>query len=209
MLRLLGRFGSINVRKALCAAEEAGVALAHEAEWGADGPGARALTEAGFRALNPNGLVPVLLGAGAPLWESHAIMRFLAETGGAGALRGGDARGRAAADQWLDWLATELNPAWRPAYLARIKGAAFPAEAAAASERDWNARMALLDGALAETGAWIAGETFTLADIALGLAAHRWRMTPIARPDLPAVADWLARLDARPAFARCAPADLP
>jgi glutathione S-transferase len=58
--------------------------------------------------------------------------------------------------------------------------------------------MAIVDQQLQRTGAWMTGASFTLADIVIGLSANRWRMTPMTRPDLPAVDAWLARLDARP-----------
>jgi len=60
--------------------------------------------------------------------------------------------------------------------------------------------MAILDGQLSRTGAYAAGEAFTLADIVLGLSVNRWLMTPIERPALPAIAAYVTRLTARPGF---------
>lgn len=55
---------------------------------------------------------------------------------------------------------------------------------------------------LQRTGAWAAGEPFTLADVVLGLSVNRWRMTPFAHPDVPAIDAWFMRLNQRPAFLR-------
>jgi glutathione S-transferase len=60
--------------------------------------------------------------------------------------------------------------------------------------------MAILDAQLARTGAYIAGNAFTLADIPIGLSVNRWFMTPLERPSLPAVAAYYERLGERPAF---------
>ena len=53
---------------------------------------------------------------------------------------------------------------------------------------------------LAATGAYVAGEGFTLADIVIGLSLNRWSMTPMARPGYPHVAAYLARLAERPGY---------
>lgn len=73
--------------------------------------------------------------------------------------------------------------------------------AVAASAASWNRHMRILDAQLAATGAFTVGSDFTLADLVLGLAAHRWLMTPIERPLLPAVLAWLASLAGRSPFA--------
>ena len=44
------------------------------------------------------------------------------------------------------------------------------------------------------------GPTFTLADIGLGLSANRWNMTPMERPNYPAITDYLKRLGRREGF---------
>ena len=69
-----------------------------------------------------------------------------------------------------------------------------------ASARGWNEHMALIETKLAATGAFIGGETFTLADIVLGLSVNRWLMTPIERPSLPCVAAYYDRLSTREGF---------
>lgn len=42
--------------------------------------------------------------------------------------------------------------------------------------------MTILDAQLAKTGAYVAGETFTLADIVLGLSTHRWFYDAVFTP---------------------------
>ncbi|WJI15800.1 glutathione S-transferase N-terminal domain-containing protein [Pseudoxanthomonas winnipegensis] len=195
MLKLLGKPTSINVRKVLWLAAELDLALAHDAM---DGPGdADAL-----RALNPNGLVPVLIDGSAVLWESNTVCRYLAARQRRHDLLPAEPLARARVEQWMDWQATELNGAWRPAFMALVRRTPLTQDASAveASISAWNRLMGLLDAQLATTGAFVAGADFTLADIVLGLSANRWRMTPMARPVLPAVDAWIARLETRAGY---------
>ncbi|MCY4756088.1 glutathione S-transferase family protein [Pelomonas aquatica] len=196
-MKLLGRLTSINVRKVMWTAAQLGLELDRE-DWGA---GFRSPQEAGYLALNPNGLIPVLIDGGFTLWESNSICRYLAAKAGATALLPAEPQARAKVEQWMDWQAGELNNAWRVAFMALVRGQPHAPEAVAASVASWNRHMAMLDAQLARTGAHVCGDAFTLADIVLGLSAQRWKNAPIARAELPAVDAWLQRLSSQPGFA--------
>jgi glutathione S-transferase len=207
MIKILGRPTSINVRKVLWTCDELALSIEHEPAWAAERP----TSDPAFLALNPNGLVPVLIDGGQALWESNTICRYLAAREGRVDLLPAAPLARARVEQWMDWQATDLNSAWRYAFMALVrKSPRFTdAQAVADSATAWNRQMALLDGQLAKTGAFVTGADFTLADIVLGLAAHRWRMTPIERPALPAVSAWLHKLEGRAAFRLHGGADTP
>jgi glutathione S-transferase len=195
MLTILGKVPSINVRKVLwtCRLLE----LPFELEpWG---KGERDPDVPAFLALNPNAQVPVLRDGDTVLWESNTICRYLAHDT---ALLPSDRLQRARIEQWMDWQATELNAAWRPAFMTLLRGSTqFGPEAVAAGVRDWNAKMTLLDRHLADTGAFVAGDAFSVADVVIGVSVHRWRATPIEHVELPAVAAYMARLSQRPGYA--------
>lgn len=204
MLKLLGKSSSINVRKVLWLCAE--LDLAHEQEeWGA---GYRSTQETGFLALNPNAMVPVIVDDGFVLWESNTICRYLAARERRTDLLPDSPRERAHVEQWMDWQATELNNAWRYAFmgLVRKSPAHQDAAACAASVAGWNRHMQMLDEQLARTQAFVAGADFTLADVVIGLSVQRWLATPIEthapRPELPAVQRYVERLLARPGFRR-------
>ena len=150
---------------------------------------------------NPNRMVPVLVDGDLALWESNTICRYLCTRYDGAALLPHEAGPRARVEQWMDWQATELNTAWRYAFMSLVRRSPAHTDAAQidASSASWNRHMGILDAQLAKTGAWAAGPDFTLADIVLGLSANRWLMTPMARPDYPHVAAWLEKLDARDA----------
>lgn len=200
MLKLLGKSSSINVRKVLWLCAEMQIAIEHE-EWGA---GFKSTQTPEFIALNPNALVPVLRDGDLVLWESNTICRYLAGRERRIDLLPAEPAERARVEQWMDWQATELNTAWRYAFMALVRQSPRYGDAAAcdASVAEWNRHMRILDGQLKKTGAFAAGGTFTLADIVLGLSTHRWFMTPMARPDLPSVTAYYERLSERAAFLR-------
>ncbi len=206
MLKILGRASSINVRKVLWTCHELGLEPVHE-EWGR---GELLLDAPAFRRLNPAGLVPVLVedaeGGQPPfvLTESNTICRYLAARHPASGLLPAGARERARVEQWMDWQATELNNAWRYAFMALVRRspAHTDGEAVQASITQWNRQMALLDSALSQTGAYVCGSTLTLADVVLGLSTERWLATPFEKPALPAVQHFHALLCRREGFLR-------
>ena len=196
-MRILGKASSINVRKVLWTASELGIAFERE-DWGS---GFRSTQEPEFLALNPNATVPVLVDGDVVLWESNTISRYLAARYGDGRLLPADALARAKVEQWMDWQATELNNAWRYAFMGLLRNSPAHQDPVqiAASIAGWNRQMGLIERHLEAAGDYVAGGTFSLADVVLGLSAHRWRKTPMdERPDYPAVAAWMARLEARP-----------
>ena len=209
MVRLLGKASSINVRKVMWTCAELGVPFERE-DWGS---GFRSTQDPAFVALNPNAMVPVLVDGDAVLWESNTICRYLATRygdGSAASLLPRDALARAKVEQWMDWQATELNNAWRYAFMGLVRGSPAHQDPVqlAAGIAGWNRQMGLLERHLEAAGDYVAGGAFSLADVVLGLSAHRWRKTPMdSRPDYPAIAAWMARLEARPAARACLPDD--
>ena len=199
MLKVLGKPTSINVRKVLWVCEELALPYALE-PWG---HGLRDPDTPEFRALNPNAQVPVLCDGDFVLWESNTICRYLAARAGRHDLLPEEPRARALVEQWMDWQATDLNSAWRYAFMARVRQHPdfTDAGADARSVAQWNRLMALLDRHLAKTAAFVVGERFTLADVVLAVSINRWRMTPIVdRPTLAAVDRYYAALAERPGF---------
>jgi glutathione S-transferase len=199
-LQLLGKSTSINVRKVLWTLDELGLDYEHE-QWGS---GHRDTNVPEFTALNPNAMVPVLRDGEFVLWESNAICRYLASRYGDGSFLPADPQRRALVEQWMDWQATELNNAWRYAFMALVRRSPAHQDATAieAGIAGWNRNMAILDRQLARTGAYACGDAFTLADVVLGLSVNRWAMTPIAHANLPAVRAYYERLAERPGFLR-------
>ncbi len=200
MLKIYGRDSSINVRKVLWACTELGIAFERE-DWGA---GFRPTSETSFLAMNPNAMVPVIEDDGFVLWESNAILRYLANRQGASALYPVRAQARARVDQWIDWQASDLNRSWSYAFMALVRKSPAHGDAGQvhASITDWTRFMAVLEQQLQHSGGYVAGADFTLADIPVGLSVNRWFGTPFEHPLLPAVAAYYERLTEREGFRR-------
>ena len=200
MLKIYGYAGSINVRKVLWACEELGLPFERE-EWGG---GSRSTSEPAFRALNPVGMVPVIDDAGTIVWESNVIVRYLATRHGRTDLLPSDPLQRAHVEQWMDWQASDFNNSWRVPFQALVRrNPDFQdAKAIEKSAQLFANMVGIVDAQLGRTGAYIAGENFTVADIAIGLSIHRWFSTPISRPTYINVDRYYARLLERSGFRR-------
>lgn len=191
MIKLWGRLNSINVQKVVWALEEVGVPY-HRIEAG--GPFG-VVDEPAYRAKNPNGLIPTLEDEDFILWESNAIVRYLAGKYSVGTLCPADLRQRADADRWMDWQVCELGPSMRDAFIGLIRMSPEKRQQAMidASVEATARRMKILEAALAHRP-YLAGDSFTMGDIPAGCAAHRWLNLPIERAPLPHVETWYARL---------------
>jgi glutathione S-transferase len=200
MVKIYGYAQSINVRKVLWACEELGLAFERE-DWG----GAfRSTSEPQFRALNPVGMVPVIDDDGKIVWESNVIVRYLATSRGRTDLLPAEPAPRARVEQWMDWQASDFNNSWRVCFQALVRrNPAFADKTAIDASVDlFNRMVGIIDSELARTGAYIAGESFTVADIAIGLSLHRWQSVPMSRPRYDNVDRYFKRLLERPGFVR-------
>lgn len=199
MMRVLGRVTSINVRKVLWALDELGESYSQE-DWGMP---IRDPKVPEFLALNPNGQVPVLVDGEFSLWESNAILIYLADKDETGKLLPLALHDRARALQWLGWQVSDLNPTWMYAVLALQRKAPGydSAERIAESLARWTARMDILEAHLEGGRSYVGGDQFSIADIALGLSVHRWFCLPAEKKPMPATEDYYRRLKARTAGA--------
>lgn len=206
MLKILGKAESINVAKVLWACDEMGIEF-ERVDWGMPYRDPKA---AEYLALNPNATVPVIDDDGFVLWESNSIIRYLANRQ-ASDLYPSAPSPRAMIDQWIDWQAADLNPAFRYAFGALVrKFPGFTDEGQIEDSRlRWTQKMQIAGAQLEKTGAFIAGPTFTLADIPIGLSVLRWQRTPIDKPDFPALDAYLERLGERRWFNERVASDLP
>lgn len=191
MLQLLGRATSGNVQKVLFLLEE--LSLPYERQdYG------RLFENTGtpeYLAMNPTKKVPTLVDGELSIWESHTILRYLAAKADS-PLYPTDPVARTYVDRWMDWGLAALNPA----YLGGFKDAK-KAEAERAPDTVSNlvAELKILDANLAKQP-YVAGNEFSLADVALGSIVRRCVAFPFGLPAFPSIAAWLAKLDARPAF---------
>jgi glutathione S-transferase len=157
-----------------------------------------------FLAMNPNGTVPVLRdGDNAPLWETGAILRYLAARYGSDSFWPADAARRADMDKWAEWAKINITLGFTGPVFWRVvrtaPGRRDPVAIAAALER-LEPLLAMAEAQLTRH-AFLAGDTLTLADIQFGHVLYRYFDIDIARPALPGIERYYADLTLRPAFA--------
>jgi glutathione S-transferase len=203
MLTIWGRVNSVNVKKALWAAEELG--LEYERIDAGLQFGVNKTPE--YLAMNPTALVPTIRDDGFVLWESHTIVRYLCAKHSMGSLCPAGLRERADAERWMDWAFT-LQGGVRDAFwhLIRTPPEKRDLKAVEASRKKSAELLAILDRVLAQKP-YVAGDRFTMGDIPVGCEVQRWIRLPGERPAFPALQAWFERLCERPAFRKAV--DLP
>ena len=196
MLIIWGRITSINVQKVVWVARELGLPFERRDAGRQFG----VVDSQEYRQINPMGKVPTIVEDGFILYESDAILRYLAAKFGAGDLWPHDERVRARADQWSDWQSKEFSPSLMPAFFGILRTAPEKRDPVAIAESlaAAGAKMAVLDRHLATTP-YVAGDRFTYGDITAGLAVHRWLNLPIERPNMIGITTYYAKLKQRAA----------
>ncbi|CAN5831454.1 glutathione S-transferase family protein [soil metagenome] len=154
-----------------------------------------------YLALNPNGVVPTLIVDGVPRYESAALVMLLAERHPEGNLE--PAPGTAARADYLMWtvhLANTLQPAFRAWFYPDEPAGADAADAAKTSAR------VRIEAAWDRVDAHLADRTYMTGDSVSALDFYatmlmRWsRNMPKPATTWPAIAAYVARMKARPAF---------
>jgi glutathione S-transferase len=164
-----------------------------------------------FLRVNPNGLVPALEDGDFHLWESNAIMQYLAAQKPGNSLWPDNARARADIARWQFWESAHWGRAcgilnWENAIKALLKAGA-PDPARVREGEDMVKRFgAILDKHL-EGRSWIAagGNALTLADFSVGAPVANAERAKIPLEGFPNIRAWYARLAAQDSWKKSAP----
>ncbi|MEB7585917.1 glutathione S-transferase family protein [Serratia rubidaea] len=156
-----------------------------------------------FYALNPNRTIPVLRdGDLPPLWETGAILRYLANRYAPDEFWPADLIARTHVDRWMEW--SKLNVAllftapifWR---VVRTPAAECDPAAIGLALQAFENKLMIAEQRL--TGqTFLAGDTFSAADIQFGHVLYRYYDIDIDRQPLPNLRSYYDRLTERPAF---------
>ena len=195
-IEIFGRRNSSNVAPVMWAVGELGLDHVRHNVGGSFG----GLDEQ-YAKLNPNRLVPVVRDGDVVLWESSAIVRYLAATYGEGSLWPEDTAMRGIADQWMEWCKTTLNPTFFPIFWQLIRTPAEDCDreqverSVAATART----LGILEQHLGTTP-YIGGNRLTMGDLPFGSLIYRYFNLDIPRPALPNIESWYGRLCERSAY---------
>ena len=199
MLKIWGRASSVNVQKVLWAADELGQPYERIDVGGKFGGN----DTPDYRAMNPNGLIPVLQDTDGSLhWESNSVVRYLAaryDAEGRG-LWLADPAQRSQADRWMDWASSLIGEPMRVLFWGFVRDPVQADLNAMTKAEDQAATYwARLDAHLANR-AFVAGDRLTMGDIPAAIQLQRWLNFPITRPHLPNLLAWHGRLAERPGY---------
>ncbi|MEM1161115.1 MAG: glutathione S-transferase family protein [Pseudomonadota bacterium] len=197
MLTIWGRNTSSNVQTVMWAVAELG--MEHErVDWGGAFGGN---DDPDYRAMNPNGLIPVLKDGGAVIWESPAILRYLGARYGAEAFWPTDPARRAELDMWAEWIKTSVAPELIYKVFWNLVRATKPDPAALASGAEGlKTLMPRLDARLAESP-YLGGTEICFADIMAGHVLYRYMTLDFEKVATPNLDAYYGRLTDRPAYA--------
>ncbi|MFV0473122.1 MAG: glutathione S-transferase family protein [Pikeienuella sp.] len=151
-------------------------------------------------ALNPSGKIPVLVDGDQAIFDSTAILLYLAEKHGALTIPPG-APGRA---RMLSLISFAVDDIEQPLWTAVKHGFTLPEDIRApeavrpACEHEFARAMEAFAAYLGD-GPWVMGETFTIADIILGHLGGWAKATRFPVPE-GEIADYMTRVRARPAW---------
>ena len=197
MLELWGRPNAYNVQKPLWLLAELDLEFRHY-DVGSN-PGDLDTPE--FLALNPHGKVPVLRDGDAVIWESHTVLRYLANRFQAEYLYPRDAFQRSLVERWMDWGHTSLQPAFMDLFWGYYRMPPEMRDHDAIEDARERCRQVFraLDQRL-DNNAWLAADDFSLAEIAIGVCLYRYFNMGLEVEQPPAVMDWYQRLSQREPF---------
>ena len=161
-----------------------------------------------YLAMNPNGKVPTLVDGDFVLWESRAIMQYLASKKPGNELWPNDARRQADIARWQFWEASHLSHGTSPFAFEKLFKPMFlkqtaDAAALAAGEKEFHLYAPVLDAQLKGKD-FILGK-LTLADFSVGACFSFAEPSGLPWGDYAHIRAWWARLGEVPAWKSTAP----
>jgi glutathione S-transferase len=153
--------------------------------------------------LNPNGMLPAVKDGDFTLWESGAILQYAADQSASDKHYPRDPKKRADVNRWLLWEAAH----WQPScYVFFIENAVKPLMKAPTDKAlvdkemvNWRRLAGILDGRLAKSK-WLAGDTVTIADIAVAAPMHMHKRQGLPVDDFPNLKRWIAEVEKLPCW---------
>ena len=158
-----------------------------------------------FQALNPNSKVPVIDDDGFVLWESQAIMRYLADKHKASTWYPTEPKARAIVEQWLDWNHTRLGPeAGKIMYNMHFAGDKGNKDAIEDAKKWLVKILPVLEGVLSKQS-YICGAQPTLADLAIVPNIAYLEFCKYDLSGYSAIGKWYEAMKQRPSFVKTTP----
>ncbi|MDT2074409.1 MAG: glutathione S-transferase N-terminal domain-containing protein [Planktomarina sp.] len=187
---LWGRPSSVNVQKVLWALEELGLPYEHRIVAGKYG----GLDAPEFKALTPAPRVPVLQNGSEVIWESNAILRYLAPK-----------IVPTQVDIWMEFSSTTFQPSFIGMFWQRVRIVAEEQDGAvlATHLKGLKSGLTIIESGMADGRSYIAGSEFSMADVAIGSLFYRiMDLYPDFLVQYPRVMTWHKNISIRTGYSR-------
>ena len=153
-----------------------------------------------FLAMNPNGMIPTLTDGDFSLWESRAIMQYLASKKPEAGLLGKNERERADVSRWLFWdsshLARHMGTILFETFVKKVMNMGSPDASAIAAAREQLKRFyPVLDASL-KGRKYLVGDALTIADLGIASTFTYADMIGERVDAYPNIKSWLGRIAA-------------
>ena len=149
------------------------------------------------KTINPNGVTPTLDDDGWLVWESSAVLTYIAEKWSNGSLLPEELKTRARVHQWLAWEGATFQPGLLGVF-GLVAGGDTGSDALKLARGVYGQNLSVLDNALASSE-FVAGE-LSIADIALGCVVPIGFHLDVDLKPFPGIVAWLKRLADRASF---------
>ena len=199
MIKVWGRASSSNVQSVMWCIAELG--LPHERIDAGLMYGVNNTPD--YLAMNPNGTIPTLIDDDGPaMWESGAILRYLANSYADEPFWPKDPLRRADVDRWAEWakVSVQMNfnaPIFWP--VVRLPAEKRDDENLQGAITTFENKLRIAQDQL-KNHSFLVGDNLTLADIQFGHILYRYFELEIARADLPEISRYYELLTAMPNY---------
>jgi len=197
VIKVWGRKNAYNVQKVLWLMGELDIDYEHIDVGSMPGD----LDTQEFLAKNPNGRIPLFFDKQTYIWESNTILRYLAASYGKGEFWNDCPVTRTHIDRWLDWELSTLQPDFLGLFWNYYR---TPQEQHNHQQIEYfrtrcALRFELINNHL-KNNQYMIGETFSIADIAVGTCLYRYFTMDLEIAPLNQVNDWYRLLLQRPSY---------
>lgn len=162
-----------------------------------------------YLKMNPNGMMPTLVDGDFSLWESNAILLYLARKKPESGMVPADPKLQAQVDQWLSWSSNHWGQVLRPYLYERMIKPMFrgeqpdPAELAKADE-PFHRFATVLENHL-KGRQYLVGEAMSVADFAVACSLVFAQPAGFPLGDYPNIQAFAMRITSLPAFQKALP----
>ena len=197
MICLWGRRTSINVQRVMWVLAELELDYERRDAGGSFG----GLDDEAYVALNPHKKIPTLVDGDVVLWESNAIIRYLADAYGRDTIFGPTPAARGTSDMWMEWYQNSVYPNFQAIFhqTVRLPDSERNPDILARAQTVVRNEFAHFERQL-ESTKFIAGDSLTLGDVPMAACLYRYYTMDIQRPEYEEIARYYERLTQRTTY---------